>query len=106
MGSPEAAPPAPLCSPRVLWSCLAAPAQAEDKGPSSLKHVGTVPSSALGAQGHPISRSHSLRGLDQWHSTQPQHQRPPEVADFLDGGDLQQVESFNQVKTCRSEHRM
>lgn len=42
---------------------------------------------------------HSLCWLHQWHSAQAQHHLPPCVPDLLDGGDLEQVKPFNQVKT-------
>jgi len=70
-----------------------------------LKTRGDGARRCCGHRGHPTSCPHSPRGLDQGHGAQPQHHRPPRVADFLDGGDLQQLEPFNQVKTCGAERR-
>lgn len=78
----------------------------------NVQHPGMVPGGALGhlrvTQGSPkatfwVTQGHSLRGLDQGHGAQAQHRRPPGAGDLFDGRDLQQVEPFNQVKTCRTE---
>lgn len=109
LGQPSAAPPAPLRPPErsspTAFAAHPCPRSAGLQGPSPTRGVAVVSRGGSGWEhrglwGDPASPSHSPCGLHQRHRAQPQHRRAPQATHFLDGGDLQQVEPLDQVKTC------